>query len=284
MSPDRHGSGATRIEADLSIKLRERNLMRRASTCLALLGLALLAIPSAASAVPTVTFKAKAVPIKGFPHTGNILGAGAAVEAEYQISGTEYEGSPPPIIGVNFYLPKGAKLHPSGFPTCSNTILEQQGPSHCPKGSAAGPVGQVVGFVSFGGERVIENAELSSFYAPGGGISFFTFGHTPVSLEILSTGRYTQLGGAGGFGPKLNAKVPLVPSVPGAPFASVKSIKVKAGSAIKKGGKTTYYGRVPTKCPKGGFPIKSEIIFAENGDETKPVVVTKLYKAPCPRK
>jgi len=76
----------------------------------------------------------------------------------------------------------------------------------------------------------------------------------------------------------------LVPSVPGAPFASVKSIKVKAGSAIKKGGKTVYYGRVPTKCPKGGFPIKSEIIFAENGDETKPVVVTKLYKAPCPRK
>jgi hypothetical protein len=258
--------------------------MRRASSCLAVLGFALLAIPGAASAVPTVTFKAKAVPIKGFPHTGNILGAGAAVEAEYQVGGTEYEGSPPPIIGVNFYLPKGAKLHPSGFPTCSNTILEQQGPSHCPKGSAAGPVGQVVGFVSFGGERVVENAELSSFYAPGGGISFFTFGHSPVSLEILSTGRYTQLGGGGGFGPKLNAKVPLVPSVPGAPFASVKSIKVKAGSAIKKGGKTIYYGRVPTKCPKGGFPIKSEIIFAENGDETKPVVVTKLYKAPCPRK
>src|SRR5882724_4585865 len=76
-----NGSGATRIEADLSIKLRERKLMRRASICVAVLGLALLAIPSAALAVPTVTFKAKAVPIKGFPHTGNILGAGAAIEA-----------------------------------------------------------------------------------------------------------------------------------------------------------------------------------------------------------
>jgi hypothetical protein len=284
MSPDRHGSGATRIEADLSIKLREKKLMRRASTCLAVLGLALLAIPSIASAVPTVTFKAKAVPIKGFPHTGNILGAGAAIEAEYNITGTEYEGSPPPIIGVNFSLPKGAKLHPAGFPTCSSTTLEQIGPSGCSKGSAAGPIGTVVGFVSFGGERVIENAELFSFYAPGGGISFFTDGHSPVSLEILSGGKYTQLGGAGGFGPKLNAKVPLVPSVPGAPFASVKSIKVKAGSAIKKNGKTTYYGRVPTKCPKGGFPVKSEIIFAEGGFETKPVIVTKTYKAPCPRK
>jgi len=284
MSPDRHGSGATRIEADLSIKLRERNLMRRASTCLAVIGLALLALTGVASAAPTVTFKAKAVPIPGFPHTGNILGAGAAIEAEYNITGTEYEGSPPPIIGVNFYLPQGAKLHPAGFPTCANTVLEQVGPSGCPKGSAAGPIGKVVGFVSFGGERVIENAELSSFYAPGGGLSFFTDGHSPVSLEILSGGHYTQLNGAGGFGPKLLAKVPLVPSVPGAPFASVKSIKIKAGSAIKKGKETIYYGRVPKKCPKGGFPVKSEMIFAENGEESKPVTVTNTYKAPCPKK
>jgi hypothetical protein len=257
--------------------------MRRASTCLAVIGLALLALSGVASAAPTVAFKAKAVPIPGFPHTGNILGAGAAVEAEYTISGTEYEGSPPPIIGVNVFLPKGTKLHPSGFPTCSNTVLEQIGPSGCPKGSAAGPIGKVVGFVSFGGERVIENAELSSFYSPGGGLEFFTAGHSPVSLEILSAGKYTQLNGAAGFGPKLLTKVPLVPSVPGAPFASVKSIKVKAGSAIKKNGKTTYYGRVPTKCPKGGFPIKSEVIFAENGDESKPITVPVSYKAPCPR-
>jgi hypothetical protein len=255
--------------------------MRRASTCLAVVGLALLAVPGIASAVPTVSFKAKAVPIKGFPHTGNILGAGAAVEAEYQISGTEYEGSPPPIIGVNFYLPKGAKLHPSGFPTCSATTLEQIGPSGCSKKSAAGPVGTVVGFVSFGGERVVENAELSSFYAPGGGLFFFTNGHSPVSLEILSKGHYT--GASAGFGPKLVTQVPLVPSVPGAPFASVKSIKVKAGSAIKKKGKPVYYGTMPKKCPKGGFLVKTEVIFAENGDESKPVTVTKTYKSPCPK-
>ncbi len=66
--------------------------MRRASTCLAVLGLALLALAGTASAAPTVTFKAKAVPIPGFPHTGNIFGAGAAVEAEFHISGTEYGG------------------------------------------------------------------------------------------------------------------------------------------------------------------------------------------------
>jgi hypothetical protein len=283
MSPDRHGSGATRIEADLSIK-RGENLMRRASTCLAVLGLALLALTSTASAAPTVTFKAMAVPIPGFPGTGNILGAGAALQAEYSISGTEYDGSPPPIIGVNFYLPKNTVLHTSGFPTCTKTTLEQFGPVKCPKGSAAGPVGKVLGFVTFGGERVEEAAELSSFYAPGGGIQFFTDGHSPVSLEILSAGHYINLKGAAGFGPELLTEVPLVASVPGAPYASVKTISVKAGSAYKSGGKTIYYGRVPKTCPKGGFPIKTEVIFAENGEPSKPVTVPATYKAPCPRK
>ena len=256
--------------------------MRRALSCIAALAAALMAIPAVASALPTVTFKAKAVPIAGFPHTGNILGAGAADQAEYTIAGTEYLGSPPPIIGVNVFLPKGTKLHTTGFPTCSKATLEQFGPIKCPKGSAAGPVGTVLGYVTFGGERVEERAELSSFYSPGGGLEFFTDGHSPVSLEILSTGKYVNLGGAGGYGPELKTKVPLVASVPGAPYASVKTITVKVGSAYKSHGKAIYYGKVPTSCPKGGFPIKTEVIFAENGEESKPVSVTQTDKSPCP--
>jgi hypothetical protein len=259
------------------------NLMRRASTCLAVLGLALLALPGVASAVPTVKFKAEAVPIPGYKDTGNILGAGAAVQTEYQISGTEYFGSPPPIIGVNFYTPKGTVLHPSGFPTCSEETVRQFGPIKCPKESKAGPIGSALGYVTLGGERVEETVEIFSFYKPGGGFIFFTDGHTPVSLEILSPGKYKNFVGGGGFGPELEVTVPEVASVPGAPFASVKTIKGKAGSAYKKNGKPVYYGRVPKTCPKGGFPIKTEIIFAENGEESKPVPVTAEYKAPCPR-
>ena len=258
--------------------------MRKASTILAVLALGLLALPAVASATPTVKFKAVAVPIPGFPHTGNILGAGAAVHAEYKIEGTEYGGFPPPIIGVNFYLPAGTKLHTTGFPTCAKTVLEQTGPSGCKKSSEAGPIGTVLGIVSFGSERVEETSTLQSFYAPGGGLEFFTNGHSPVSLEILSAGHYVHLSGGGGFGPELITEVPLVSTVPGAPYASVKSIDVKAGSAYKSHGKTIYYGRVPKKCPKGGFPIKTEVIFAENGEPSKPVTVTSTYKAPCPRK
>ncbi len=258
--------------------------MRRVSIVLAGCLLASLAAASVAEAKPTVRFKASAVAIKGFPHTGNFLGAGAAVQAEYRISGTEYGGFPPPLIGVNFYLPKGTVLHTSGFSTCALTTLEQVGPSGCSHGSAAGPVGKVKGIVSFGTERVEEGATLESFYAPGGGFEFFTNGHSPVSLEILSKGHYVHLGGAGGFGPELVAAVPLVSTVPGAPFASVESISVKAGSARKVNGKPVYYGRVPKKCPKGGFPIKTEMIFDEGGAMPPvPEVVTATYKSPCPK-
>ena len=108
--------------------------------------------------------------------------------------------------------------------------------------------------MSFGSERVEEAATLESFYAPGGGIEFFTNGHSPVSLEILSKGHYVHLGGAGGFGPELVAEVPLVSTVPGAPYASVESISVKAGSAHKVHGKPVYYGRVPEEVPEGRLP------------------------------
>src|SRR5271166_5807092 len=130
--------------------------MRRASTCVAVLGLALLAMTGAAQAAPTITLKAEAVPIPGFPHTGNILGAGAALKAEYTISGTEYGGFPAPLIGVKFYGPASAKLHPQGFSTCAESVILTSGTGSCPKSSKAGPVGSASGVVSFGAERVSE--------------------------------------------------------------------------------------------------------------------------------
>jgi hypothetical protein len=215
--------------------------MRRAISSLSVLGLALLALvlPGIAAATPTVAFKAAAVPISGFPHTGNIFGAGASFESEFKISGTEYGGFPPPLIHVNVFLPAGVKLHTSGFPTCPVATLEPsgRGPKACAK-AKAGPVGSVEGFVAFGTEVVPESATIESFYAPGGGLEFFTFGHSPVLLEILSTGHF--VGSSGLFSKKFEAVVPLVETVPGAQDASVKLIKVKTGSAIKKGGKVTH--------------------------------------------
>jgi hypothetical protein len=263
-----------------------RNAPRTAATLTVALLAALSAGGGAAWATPKVTFKALPVPIPGFPHTGYILGAGAALEAEYKISGTEYGGFPPPLIGINVYFPKGTTLHPQGFPTCPKTELEQVGSKGCPVGSSAGPVGHALGVVAFGGERVEESTTIESFYAPDGDIEFFTVGHSPASLEILTTGHYVNLSGSEGFGLELASEIPLISTVPGAPYAVVQSIQVKAGSARMVGGKPVYYGAIPKQCPpSGNFSIKTEVIFDEGGAVPPvPEPVTVGFKAPCPRK
>jgi hypothetical protein len=221
--------------------------MRRASTCLAVVGLAVLALTSVASAAPVVTLKAKAVAIPGFPHTGNFLGAGAAAEATFHISGTEYAGFPPPLIGVNFFL----------------------------------PTGHAEGVVRFGkGEPTKESVTIESFYIAGG-LGFYTEGHSPVQLEFFSKGRYTGLGGSGGFGPQLITEVPLVETVSGAPDASVEFINVKVGSAFKSKGKPVYYGMTPKKC-KGSWKGKAELLFAGLGG-LSPQTVSVPYSLPCPK-
>src|SRR6202022_5098739 len=100
-------------------------------------------------------FTAKAVPIPKpgggtWPHTGNILGAGAAVEASYEIAGEGYgataanpKGGIAPISQVNFYFPAGVKLHPSAFGSCTEAILKNTGPS----GWAARPIDRPPGCV-----------------------------------------------------------------------------------------------------------------------------------------
>jgi hypothetical protein len=276
--------------------------IRRASTCLALLGLAVLGVPAVASAAPTAqisVFKAQAVPIPKpgggtWPKTGNCLGCGAGVEVEYVITGSGYgvttqnpAGGIPPISQVNFYLPAGAKINASGFGSCSAAVLKNVGPSGCKTNSVASPVGHALGEVTFGTERVPEEAELRAFFAPGGGLNFYVAGHSPVSLEIISQGHWVNSGKAP-YGLELITDVPAIATVPGAPLASTKTINLKSGAAIKKGKRVIPYGTLPKKCPRGGFPVKTEIIFGGSfGGEREfgipAQTATATYKAPCPK-
>jgi hypothetical protein len=274
--------------------------MRRASICLAVLGLIALGLPAVSSAAePTVSitkFKAKAIPIPkpgggNWPGTGNILGAGAAVEAEYEFAGEGYgasaanpKGGIAPISQVNFYLPAGAKIHPAGFAKCTEATLKNVGPSGCPKTSIASPIGSILGEVTFGSERVPEESELSAFVG-GSGLLFYVAGHSPVALEIVSVGHYVHASAP--YGEELITLAPPVATVPGAPLASVKTILIKAGAAFKKGKKIISYGTLPKKC-KGGLPVKTEVVFGGSnqfGDFGIPAKTeTATYKAPCPRK
>lgn len=267
--------------------------------CLALLAPVLLVAPAQASAdeipLPTLKAKAAAVAIPGFPGTGNFYGKGADVEATLEILGSGYgatpqnpSGSVPPVSGVNVYLPKGVKLHPSGFGSCSEATLQNVGPSGCPTTSVASPIGSVLGEVTFGSERVPETATLQAFFGPAGTVYFYTQGSSPVSLEVVSSGHWFH--SSGKYSWELKTLVPAVATVPGAPLASVSKIHIKSGAAIRKHGKTIYYGTVPKKgeCPKGGFYGKVEVIFGgtfggarEFGIPAK--TATAEVRVPCPR-
>jgi len=270
------------------------------TTCLVPLGLAALGLPAHASAeeipTPNISVKAAAVPIPGFPGTGNFYGKGADVETTFEVIGSGYgatpqnpNGSPPPVSAVNVYLPKGVKLHLSGFPTCSETTLKNVGAKGCSKKSAASAVGNVLGEVAFGSERVPEEATLQAFFAPGGGLLFYTQGTSPVSVEVVSRGKWVR--SSGKYSWELQTLVPAVATVPGAPFASVSKVHIKAGAAMRSRGEVIPYGTVPKKgeCPKGGFFGKLEVTFGgmfggerEFGIPSK--TVTKIVRAPCPRR
>jgi hypothetical protein len=244
---------------------------------------ALLVAPSIASATPEVKLKAGFAPIPGVAHTGDILGAGTALEVDYTISGTEYQGSPPPLLDIDFFLPSKVKPHAKGFPTCARATLEEAGTSECPKGSAAGPTGSGRVYITFGSERVEESTQVSAFYEPGGGLAFYNFGTSPSLLEFAGGGPFVNPKGAGGFGAELETSLPLLESVPGAPFVSFKSISVKFGSEITSKGKETFYLKVPKKCPTAGFQMQAEVTFARNGEASEPETVNTAYTAPCPR-
>ena len=268
--------------------------------CLALLAAVVFGVPGQALAeeipLPTVNVQGRAVPIPGFPGTGNFYGRGADLEATFEIEGSGYgvtaqnpKGSPPPISAVNVFLPKGVRLHPSGFATCTEATLKNIGPRGCPKNSAASAIGSVLGEVTFGSERVPEEATLQAFFAPGGGLLFFTQGSSPVSVEVVSSGKYVR--SSGNYSWELKTLVPAVATVPGAPFASVSRVRIKAGAAFRKHGKVIPYGTVPKKgeCPKGGFFGKTEVTFGgtfggerEFGIPAK--TVTKVIRVPCPRR
>jgi hypothetical protein len=220
--------------------------------------------------------KVKALPIPGFPGTGDILGAGAMLQGEGTISGTEYGGSPPPVTEIKVYAPAGLKLHSQGFTTCSSAILESHEVQTCPKKSIAGPKGFAVGVVSFGGDRVKETASVQPFFTPGGNPEFFVEGRTPVVVEFLATGQVVS--SSPPFGREFIGEVPLIETVPGALDASFVEGTIRVGTAYKQGSKTISYITMPKTCPKGGFPAKVEASFL--GGTT----AGASYTMPCPKR
>ncbi|HEY3970409.1 MAG TPA: hypothetical protein VGL79_03315 [Solirubrobacteraceae bacterium] len=250
--------------------------MSRGFVALASVVLAIVGVTGIAAAAPSVTLKVKALPIPGFPGTGDVLGAGAEVEVQVTISGNEYGGYPSPLTGINLYSPSGSKIDPAGFVTCADAVLENDGGAGCPRHSSAGPPGVGLGVVAFGGHPVPEKVSIESFFAPGGGLTFLVEGRTPAYFQVLEKAHVVDASPP--YGQEVIVEVPLVETAPGANDASVTSFTVKVGAAYRRAKKTVSYFTQATRCPRGGFPAKLEMKFLSG--ET----ATVIDSVPCPHR
>lgn len=283
------------ISTSTSTQSRKRRLISLACA-VAVLGMGLLAFGGPAFATPVVTFKAAFVPIAGGsgPTT-----SGAMMHLEYAISGSEYQGepppptdhlyvptppSPPPLIGLNLILPDGVELHPEGFPGCPAETAKKQnedGAAACPQESQAGPAGSALGVFSLGYERIRENIVVQPYFAPGGNLGLYLRALSPAAINKIAGGSYANLDGGGGEGPEIGIQLPLVASLPGALEMSIEGIDLSVGVSRTAGGRTISYVTLPGTCPNAGFPVKTELVFAGLGGLAQQTV-TQESDASCP--
>lgn len=239
-------------------------------------GLMTLGLAPAAHSTPVIdSLKAAVVPIPGFPGTGTHLGAAAALKGSVKISGTEYGDAPSPLTRLEVTLPTGTQLHPQGFATCSRRTLEVDGPAGCPRSSGAGSGGWALGTVTFGSERVPERATVQEFFAPGGGIEVYLFGHTPALVEVIGEGHVEPP--TSSRGPQVVGDVPLIETVPEGYDASFQEGAIEIGTARREAGRIVSYVTLPKRCPAGGWPVKLVMAFLDGGQ------VTATTKLGCPR-
>jgi len=245
--------------------------------CGVLLGSALVisVAPPVALARPMVTMRAKAVHL---PRASRANGSriGVAVEASYTIRGTEVGGLlPSPLEGVNLSLPRGTVLQSRGFAVCP---AGKRGPHACPRKSRAGGVGSVESVTALGANLIPEAATLQAFFAPGGGLEFWTVGSSPLELRlILATGHFERQDPS--FGPTLTTALTPIETVPGASDASLREISLKLGATHKKkGGRIVSYINLPKRCPRPGYSVASELTF-QNGERA-----TVAARVPCPKR
>jgi hypothetical protein len=243
-----------------------------------------------ALAAPSVSLKAKFVPIPG---TRMLSGSEAALQLEYAIAGSGYGATPqrpgggvPPLAAIDLSLPEGVTLASSVPGTCSNVTLLNTGPQGCTRSSSAGSLGRATGEVSFGSERVPEELLLQSFFTAGG-LSLYFQGSSPVSLESIAPTTAFGVSNGAPYGLELRTELPAITTVPGAPLVSFDAIGLKLGALFTAGGGTSSYVTLPPSCPSGGLPLRAKLTFGGSyGGEREfgiaAETVTATYVAPCP--
>lgn len=195
---------------------------------------------------------------------------------------------PSPITHVNVFGPAGLTLNLEGTGTCSEVELKRTlEPKVCPANSRAG-FGGGEGIYEIAHTIVNEPFTVEFFLADNkpGHVKVLVFlnGSNPVSIQEIFTASVVQGPKPYGLGFSLN--VPLIKVLPEASDASATSAHISLGAK-----NVAYYRKVhgkrklfhvkgivtPTTCPRGGWPVETQISF-EDGS-----TVTAKHAIACPK-
>jgi hypothetical protein len=197
------------------------------------------------------------------------LGEASSMSAELSISGSEYHGGPAPVSGeLVVQLPAGVGGSQAGFAGCTRLMLEASGPTGCPPGSLAGPVGEVSYIVSVEGSRVPETETMQAVFAApeevGLSYPYAWFYISGPGIKATLSGRYTEA--AAPYGRALSIYVPEIVTVPGEPLVSWTNFTIRLGATRAAEGMPSVRSlTIPETCPATGkFPWAATVPYEES--------------------
>ena len=183
---------------------------------------------------------------------------------------------PAPVRRATLNFPAGLTLEIPRLVSCSLVRLRAHGVKGCPAAARVG-IGHAVIVVLAGSQLLTESVALTAFLGPLRGLQPTVLlagqGYSPVERRIVLT---AVLGvGPAPYGEQMVIAIPAIPTLPLEPDASLATLSLTAGTSSRRAGDHDAV-RVPSTCPRGGFPFAGEFVYADGSKGAS------LTTAPCP--
>jgi hypothetical protein len=186
-------------------------------------------------------------------------------------------GVPAPVSRATLSFPAGLTLEIPRLVSCSLARLRARGVNGCPAAARVGN-GHAVTIVRAGSQILTESVDLTAFLGPLRGLQPTVLlagqGYSPVERRIVLTAVMRH--GSAPYGEQMVIAIPPIPTLPLEPNASLVTLSLTAGTRTRRGREHDAM-RVPSTCPRGGFPFAGEFVYADGSNGAA------LTTVRCPR-
>ena len=179
---------------------------------------------------------------------------------------------------VEVFFDKNIRMNPKGFPTCSASKIETDGPAACPSGSRLG-VGTAAALVNPTSATPAPLAFKNTFFVGSSKSLTMYLEQTTGDVRAILTGKISNGGGA--YGQKLTIDIPanLQQPAPGV-YSALTDISSKlqgtTGSGSKKHGFFESIG-----CTGGTYKFQTKLTYAPNPNPPSKATSTNSGSGKC---